>query len=204
MTKNTSDDMPDKEVNRAAKILMEIANNRSCTSFNLGERSEESRAMNSLETIHPCSEEIRACFRREEALRYTQPNKAFSYTAVDGKKSVVAPLKRRGGKLFKRICHYDILKRNKPPFFTLHCLVRDAAARLPGGVGTRDDVCVLARDSQFIVEDISDSQLSKAVKGGLDRLHYEDDPCVKYERGRHQWTYLHGDRKVEDFEDDST
>ncbi|KAK4725036.1 hypothetical protein R3W88_027815 [Solanum pinnatisectum] len=200
MTKNTSDDMPDNEVNRTAKILMQIANNRSCTSINLGERSEESRAMNSLETIHPyCSEEIRACFRREEALRYTQPYKAF-----DGKKSVVAPLKRRGGKLFKRICHYDILKRNKPPFFTLHCLVRDAAARLPGGVGTRDDVCVLAGDSQFIVEDISNSQLSKAVKGGLDRLHYEDDPCVKYERGRHRWTYLHGDRKVEDFEDDST
>ncbi|KAH0779488.1 hypothetical protein KY290_005915 [Solanum tuberosum] len=171
--------MPDKETNRAAKILMQIANNRSCTSFNLGEWSEESRAMNSLEMIHPCSEEIRACFRREEALR-------------------------RGGKLFKRICHYDILKRNRPPFITLHCLVRDAAAGLPGGVGSRDDVCVLARDSQFIVEDISNSRLSKTVKGGLDRLHYEDDPCVKYEMGRHRWTYLHGDRKVEDFEDDST
>ncbi|KAH0752621.1 hypothetical protein KY285_005769 [Solanum tuberosum] len=152
MTKNTSNDMPDKEINRAAKILMQIANNRSCTSFNLGEWSEESRTMNT----------------------------------VDGKKSVVAPLKRRGGKLFKRICHYDILKRNRPPFITLHCLVRDAAAGLPGGVGSRDDVCVLARDSQFIVEDISNSRLSKTVKGGLDRLHYEDDPCVKYEMGRHR------------------
>ncbi|WMV52317.1 hypothetical protein MTR67_045702 [Solanum verrucosum] len=80
----------------------------------------------------------------------------------------------------------------------------DATAGLPGGVGTRDDVCVLARDSQFIVENISNSRLSKAVKGGLDRLHCEDDPCVKYEMGRHRWTYLHGDRKVEDFEDDST
>ncbi|XP_015079082.1 nuclear factor related to kappa-B-binding protein-like [Solanum pennellii] len=165
--------MPDKKVNRAAKILMEMKNNKST---DLGERLEDSRAINSPETTHPNSEEIRACFRREEALRYTQPNKAFSYTAVDGKKVVVAPLKKCGGKLFKRICHYDILKRNKPPFFTLHCLVRDAAARLPGGVGTRDDVCVLARDSQFIVEDVSDSQLRKAVKGGLDRLHYEEDP----------------------------
>ena len=201
MAKNTSDDMPDKEANRAAKTLLEIKSNKST---NLGERSEESRAINSPETIYPCSEEIRACFRREEALRYAQPNKAFSYIAVNGKKVVVAPLKKRGGKLFKRICHYDILKSNKPTFFTLHCLVRDAAARLPGGVGTRDDVCVLARDSQFIVEDISDSQLRKAVKGGLDRLHYEDDPCVKYEKERHQWTYLYGDRKVEDFEDGST
>ncbi|WMV52316.1 hypothetical protein MTR67_045701 [Solanum verrucosum] len=169
----TSNDMPDKKVNCAAKILMQMANNRSCT-LNLGERLEESRAVNSLEMIHPCNEEIRACFRKEEALRYREPERAFSYTAVDGHKSVVPPLKR------------------------------DAASRLPGGVGTRDDVCVLARDSQFIVEDISDSQLNKAVRGGLDRLHYEDDPCVKYEREKSRWTYLHRDRHGEDFEDNST
>ncbi|TMW80251.1 hypothetical protein EJD97_022316 [Solanum chilense] len=161
MTKKTFDDMPEKEVNRAAKILMQMAKSRTCTSFNLGERSEESRAVNSLEMIHPCNEEIRACFRKEEALR-------------------------RGGKPLKRIRHHDILKSNRPTHFSLHCLVRDAAARLHGGVGTRDDVCVLARDSQFIVEEISDSQLSKAVKGELNRLHYEDDPCVKYDRGRLQ------------------
>lgn len=71
-------------------------------------------------------------------------------------------------------------KDDKPPFFSLHCLGRDAVARLLDGVGTRDDICVLARDSQFIVEDISDSQHSKVVKGGLDRLYYEDDPCVKF------------------------
>ncbi|XP_049342692.1 uncharacterized protein LOC125806985 [Solanum verrucosum] len=194
--------MPYKEVNRAAKILMQ---NKSCTSFNLGERSEESRAVNSLETIHPRSEEIRACFRREEALRYREPERAFSYTTIDGHKSVVAPLKRRGGKPLKRILHHHILKTNRPTHFSLHCLVRDAAARLPGGVRTRDDVCVLARDSQFIVEDISSSQLNKAVRGGLDRLHYElDDPCVKYEREKRRWTYLHRDRQGEDFEDDST
>ncbi|XP_015055562.1 nuclear factor related to kappa-B-binding protein-like [Solanum pennellii] len=196
--------MPEKEVNRAAKILMQMAKSRTCTSFNLGERSEESRAVNSLEMIHPCNEEIRACFRKEEALRYTQPETAFSYTAVDGHKSIVAPLKRRGGKPLKRIRHHDILKSNRPTHFSLHCLVRDAAARLPGGVGTRDDVCVLARDSQFIVEEISDSQVSKAVKGGLNRLHYEDDPCVKYDRGRLQWIYLHRDRQEIDFEEDST
>ncbi|KAH0752620.1 hypothetical protein KY285_005768 [Solanum tuberosum] len=199
----TSDDMPDKKVNCAAKILMQMANSRSCT-LNLGERLEESQAMNSLKTIHPYNEEIRPCFRKEEVLRYREPERAFSYTAVDGHKSVVAPLKRRSGKPLKKIRHHDILKRNKPTHFSLHCLVRDAASRLPGGVGTRDDICVLARDSQFIVEDISDSQLNKAVRGGLDRLHNEDDPCVKYEREKSRWTYLHRDRQGEDFEDNST
>ena len=94
MTKNISDDMPEKEVNRAAKILKQMAKSRTCTSFNLGERSKESRAVNSLEVIHPCNEEIKACFRKEEALRYTQPETTFSYTAVDGHKSIVALLKR--------------------------------------------------------------------------------------------------------------
>ncbi|WMV52313.1 hypothetical protein MTR67_045698 [Solanum verrucosum] len=150
MTVNTSDDMPYKEVNRAAKILMQMAN--------VVNQPQPNKDTN--------NEEIRACFRREEALRYREPERAFSYTTIDGHKSVVAPLKRRGGKPLKRILHHHILKTNRPTHFSLHCLVRDAAARLPGGVRTRDDVCVLARDSQFIVEDISSSQLNKAVRGG--------------------------------------
>ena len=44
MTKNTSDDMPDKRVIRAPKILIQMAKGESC-SFNLGERLKESRAM---------------------------------------------------------------------------------------------------------------------------------------------------------------
>ncbi len=59
--KNTFHDMSDKEVNWATKILMHIKNNRSCMSINLGERSLESRDMNSLKIVHPCSEEIRDC-----------------------------------------------------------------------------------------------------------------------------------------------
>ncbi|XP_055808365.1 uncharacterized protein LOC129876914 [Solanum dulcamara] len=195
--------MSDKKVIRAAKILMQMVNSRACT-FNHGERLKESRAMKSLETIRPSSEEIRAYFRREEALRYREPDMAFSYTAVDGQKSVVAPLKRSRGQPLKRIRHHNILKSNRPPHFTIHCLIRDAAARLPGGVGTRADVCVLVRDSQFIVEDTSDSEINIVVKGALDRLHYQDDPCVKYDKERRLWTYLHRDRRGEDFEDDST
>lgn len=53
---------------------------------NFGDRLKESR------TIRPCCEEIRAYFRREEALRYTVPGRDFTYTAVDGRRSAVAPL----------------------------------------------------------------------------------------------------------------
>ncbi|KAK4339176.1 hypothetical protein RND71_040638 [Anisodus tanguticus] len=74
-------------------------------------------------------------------------------------------------------------------------LMRDAAARLPGGVGTRADICVLVRDSQFIVEDISDLQVSQVVSGALDRLHYENDLCERFDKEWRLWAYLHGDRR---------
>ena len=57
-------------------------------------------------------------------------------------------------------------------------LPRNAAARLPGSIGTRSDVCTLIRDSRYIVEDVSDAQVNQFVSGALDRLHYERAPCV--------------------------
>lgn len=97
-----------------------------------------------------------------------------------------------------------MLKRDRPPHVTILCLVRDAAARLPGSIGTRADVCTLIRDSQYIVEDVTDSQVNQVVSGALDRLHYERDPCVQFDGERKLWVYLHRDREEEDFEDDGT
>ena len=37
-------------------------------------------------------------------------------------------------------------------------------------------------------------KLSNIVSGALDRLHYEDDPCVKYDSEKKVWIYLHSDR----------
>lgn len=37
------------------------------------------------------------------------------------------------------------------------------------------------------------------VSGALDRLHYEKDPCVKYDIGCKLWIYLHRDRSEEEF-----
>lgn len=69
-------------------------------------------------------------------------------------------------------------------------------SRLPNGVGTRADICELLKESFYINENISDDKLSNIVSGALDRLHYEDDPCVKYDAEKKVWIYLHRDRDV--------
>ncbi|KAL5581128.1 hypothetical protein UlMin_013570 [Ulmus minor] len=168
------------------------------------ERFRDLRAQKSLSTISPSTEEVKAYFRKEEVLRYSIPDRAFSYTAADGKKSIVAPLRRCGGKPTSKARDHFMLKRDRPPHVTILCLVRDAAARLPGSIGTRADVCTLIRDSQYIVEDVTDAQVNQVVSGALDRLHYERDPCVQFDGERKLWVYLHRERDEEDFEDDGT
>lgn len=42
-------------------------------------------------------------------------------------------------------------------------------------------------------------QVNTVVSGALDRLHYEKDPCVKYDIGRKLWIYLHRSRSQEEF-----
>ena len=42
-------------------------------------------------------------------------------------------------------------------------------------------------------------QLNNAVSGALDRLHYEKDPCVRYDNARKLWIYLHRGRSEEEF-----
>ncbi|XVF55373.1 hypothetical protein PTKIN_Ptkin06aG0031900 [Pterospermum kingtungense] len=168
------------------------------------ERLREVRPRKTVATISRCPEEIRDYFRKEEAVRYIVPDRAFPYTAVDGRKSTVAPLRRRSGKPSSKCREHFMLKADRPPNITVLSLVRDAAARLPASIGTRADICVLIRDSQYIVEDISEEQLNQVVSGALDRLHYEHDPCVQFNGERKLWFYLHGDREEDDFEYDAT
>lgn len=175
--------------------------------FNLDEkeRFKDLRAQKSLTTINPSCEEVRNYFRREEVLRYSIPDRAFTYTAIDGKKSTVAPLRRCGGKPTAKARDHFMLKPDRPPHVTILCLVRDAAARLPGSIGTRADVCTLLRDSQYIVVDnVPDAQVNQIVSGALDRLHYERDKCVQFDGERKLWVYLHREREEEDFDDDGT
>ncbi|GAB4833708.1 hypothetical protein Ancab_031955 [Ancistrocladus abbreviatus] len=170
--------------------------------INAAERFRDLSAKRCIPTIKPSSDEVRAFFHREETVRYLIPERAFAYTALDGRKSTVAPVSRARLKLPSRARDHFLLKTDRPGIVSLLCVVRDAAARLPGGVGTRSDVCILLRDSQYIMDDISDMQINNIVSGALDRLHYEVDPCVHYDREKKLWVYLHGDREEEEFGDD--
>ncbi|KAJ0087939.1 hypothetical protein Patl1_31979 [Pistacia atlantica] len=171
---------------------------------NLEERLRVVRPRKCIATISPCSKEVRAYFQKEEALRYSVPERAFSYTALDGRKSTVAPLRRSSGKPSSKVRGHYMLRDDRPPHVTVLCLVRDAAARLPARMGTRADVCILVRDSQYMVEGISDEQLNQVVSHGLDRLHYETDPCVQFNGVTKLWVYLHGEREEDDFSADGT
>ncbi|KAI5079026.1 hypothetical protein GOP47_0006697 [Adiantum capillus-veneris] len=167
------------------------------------ERFRELRAQKGSTTLLPSSYEMRALFQKEERVRYSTLEIAFRYTTADGQKSAVAPLRKLGGKSRARARDHFMLRSDRPSHITILCLVRDAAARLPQGIGTRSDVCILLRDSQFI-EDVSEAQLSQVVSGALDRLHYERDPCVRYDQDKKLWLYLHGEREEEDFEEGGT
>jgi nuclear factor related to kappa-B-binding protein len=174
--------------------------------LDLKERFKELRAQKSLNTIVPNSDEAKAYFQREEFLRYSIPDRAFCYTAADGEKSIVAPLRRGGGKPTAKARGHPMLLPDRPPHVTILCLVRDAAARLPARTGTRADVCTLLRDSQYLnfEEANKEAAVNQVVSGALDRLHYERDPCVLYDNDKKLWTYLHRGREEEDFEDDGT
>ncbi|XP_011094775.1 uncharacterized protein LOC105174384 [Sesamum indicum] len=163
------------------------------TRFNNRKRLNES-------TIGQSCKEIRAYFHREEAIRYMIPDSGFLYTSLDGKKSAVAPLrKNHSNKAFAKSRGHYIFKANRPPQFSLLSLVRDAATRLPGGMGTRADICDLIRDSQYVIENISEKTVKQIVSGALDRLHCEVDPSVAYIGKWGLWLYLHQDREDEDF-----
>lgn len=157
-------------------------------------------------TVRPTTDEEKKIYRDQEAIRYQNPHKAFTFR-VHGYTSVVGPVKGCGigsssshATSPNKAREHAFLVSDRPPFVTLLSLVRDAAARLPNGEGTRADICELLRDSQYILPNISDQQVNGIVSGALDRLHYEKDPCVKYDVNRKVWIYLHRNRSEEEFE----
>ena len=145
-------------------------------------------------------EEIRI-FRVQERRRYENPHMAFTYRQ-HGYESVVAPLKGiyTHAPGVSKARDHNTLVADRPNFVTILSLVRDATARLPNGEGTRWDICELLRSSQYLAPNTSDSVLQTIVSGALDRMHAENDPCVKYDTKRKLWIYLHRNRTEADFD----
>lgn len=138
-------------------------------------------------------------FRAQETQRYKVPERAFRYHNPWGD-SIVGPLKRGPALDGGRPREHVLLRNERPSHVTILCIVRDAASRLPGGRGTRADICDLLRDSQYIREGATYQQLNTVVSGALDRLHYEESAPVKYDAEHKEWVYLHNGMMEDDFE----
>lgn len=141
-------------------------------------------------------------FQEQERRRYESPHTSFTYYQ-HGYESVVGPIKGIYTQQLPGITKargHNMLVQNRPNFVTILTLVRDAAARLPNGEGTRADICELLKSSQYINPTASDVVLQTIVSGALDRMHTEPDPCVKYDSKRKIWIYLHRNRSEPEFE----
>ena len=148
-------------------------------------------------TIKPRTKEEILNFRQQEKLRYEKPLLPWEYTLSNGNIAIVAPLFTSSKTIISKARDHELLKAERPPYITLLALVRDAAARLEDGVGTRLDICDLLKDSQYINENIADNRINNIVSGALDRLHYQKDPCVKYDSHHKLWIYLHRNRSLD-------
>ena len=163
-----------------------------------GERFQNLKKNKNQVTIKPRTSEEVKDFQRQEVERYKHPRQPWEYTLLDGTKCVVGPLlKKAKGAINTKARDHILLKQDRPSYITILALVRDAASKLQDGVGTRADICDLLKDSQYINENLLDSQINSIVSGALDRLHYEKDPCVKYDLHRKLWIYLHRNRTID-------
>ena len=148
-------------------------------------------------TIKPRTKEEIQNFRQQEKERYQNPLQPWEYILLNGNNAIVAPLSTSSKTVISKARDHELLKAERPPYITLLTLVRDAAARLEDGVGTRMDICDLLKDSQYINENIPDNKINTIVSGALDRLHYQKDPCVKYDSHHKLWIYLHRNRSLD-------
>ncbi|XP_058056247.1 nuclear factor related to kappa-B-binding protein [Anopheles bellator] len=152
-------------------------------------------------SVRKATEQEVQSFREQERKRYENPHLAFTYRGYSYD-SVVGPVKGIYTQVpgVSKARGHNMLVADRPNYVTILTLVRDAAARLPNGEGTRADICELLKSSQYISVTATEQILQTIVSGALDRMHTEHDPCVKYDAKRKIWIYLHRNRTEKEFE----
>jgi len=140
-------------------------------------------------------------FHKQEYARYTNPYRPFRYIdAISGHTTVVAPLRKASAATSSKGRDHNVLAPERAPHVTVLALVRDAAARLPNGIGSKDDICSLLRMSQYMLPEVTDSHMGHVVSNALDRLLAQHvDPCVEYCHTKKHWIYKHLHRSETDF-----
>ena len=167
-------------------------------------RSKKTVVKKNVMTIAKSTPEEIADFQAQERARYKVPTKPFVYTTRSGEARTVGSVCKKLMDASVKARDHFLLRNERPSCVTLLSLVRDAACKLPKGYGTRNDICELLKESQYINTEIDEEKMSSVVSGALDRLHYEKDPCVRFDAGRKLWFYLHIGRQEEDFGDSDT
>jgi hypothetical protein len=143
------------------ELFVKAVDNESGMEGSLSDERFKNLKMNKNQlTIKPRTREEIKEFQRQELERYKFPHLPWAYNNSDGSVSVVSPVQKKipTGTASKPRDHV-MLKSDRPAYVTILCLVRDAGSRLPEGVGTRADICDLLKDSQYINERLSDSQV---------------------------------------------
>jgi nuclear factor related to kappa-B-binding protein len=97
-------------------------------------------------TIEKASDDWVECYRRQEAERYKFPKKPWVYYNEDGSTSIVGPVvKKNASQTNQKPREHHVLHPRRPPLVTLLCLARDAASRMPDGIGTKADILELLK-----------------------------------------------------------
>lgn len=139
----------------------------------------------------------RAELHKQEQLRFMHPDFAFEYRITGTVPVCVGPIENVASVTMKT----SHLVMDRPPAAKVTTVVADAAARLPGGVGSRADVERLLLESQYTGQELrSNADLVRStVTGALDRMSRAEDPPVKFCREVKLWVYRYRQRLPADF-----
>lgn len=158
------------------------------------------RAPSTIADIHTSVD--RLSFQQQEPHRYNVSDHAFEYVFVapDGTtkfRAIVPPCKAQRGR------ESNMIKAEHPPAVNLLTIVRDGVSKLPGGVGIRQDIPQLVKDSQYLIQDpdsVSEQQINQVISSCLDRIQAEIDSPLKYDHDLKLWIYQHRQRTVSDYD----
>lgn len=133
----------------------------------------------------------------QEQLRFAHPEFAFEYRVTGHVPVCVGPIDNVTSVTMKN----THLASDRPPAAKVTTLVADAAARLPGGVGSRADVERLLLDSRYGGAELHSNPdlVRNTVTGALDRMSRTEDPPVKFCREVKLWVYRYRQRVHGDF-----
>ncbi|KAJ8275655.1 hypothetical protein COCON_G00074070 [Conger conger] len=140
--------------------------------------------------VRPSTGEERHVFQEQEQQRYDQPHKAFTFR-MHGFESVVGPVKGVFDKetSLNKAREHSLLRSDRPAYVTILSLVRDAAARLPNGEGTRAEICELLKDSQvqYQCSSYGGGCASGVLGNGLrERIHQAQAAAAKAKKALQQ------------------